>query len=305
MKAKILVLGDCFLDEYITGSCTRISQEAPVPILEVDYGRDRQCALGGAGNTAANIASLGGCASLISLVNPYDIAGLDVIALARSQALDLGIINDGRMTTRKIRLLAQGQQLLRLDYEEKRPLQEAYQTSILGLFERRLPKASMVVLSDYAKGFFSPTLLQLIIKLAAKHGKPVIIDPKPGNEAGYTNASYVTPNLKELMDMTGNVHSDYKKAAVKFSLDHHCGVLLTRGEKGITLVRGGEWIGDWASVAREVFDVSGAGDTVVAAFSLALAQGKTEEEAIVFANKAAGVVVGKHGTATVTLEEIK
>ncbi len=303
LDKKILVLGDTFLDEYIHGTCTRLSQEAPVPILEVNQSASR-FAMGGAGNTAANVRSLGGRCSLLTRLCPSDSAGSRLISLAFNQGVDLDWVTDRAVTARKIRVVGNGQQLLRMDYEEKDQLSALIRKSVLGLLSRHIEKSSVVVLSDYAKGFFSPDFLLDITFECQRLGKPVVVDPKAENVKGYFGVSYVTPNLKEMAELVPSI-KDPDKAAVYFSTMNHCAVLLTKGEKGITFVRGGELIGTWPAVAKEVFDVSGAGDTVVAAFSLALASGAKDEDAIEFANKAAGVVVGKHGTATVTREEIK
>ncbi len=300
LDKKILVLGDSFLDEYITGTCNRISQEAPVPILEVKEGS--RYVLGGAGNTAANIRSLGGNPTLISILGD-DFAGR-IFGDLSNGSIDLNRVNDGRITTRKIRVMAQGQQLLRMDYEDKKQLSEVHQTSVLGLLDRHIEKSSVVVLSDYAKGFFSPDFLKLIVSQCHKHSKPVVVDPKVVNAEGYHGVSYITPNIKEMLELAPGYLNPIE-GAVAFSRRFHCAVLLTKGADGIALVRGGNFIAEWPAEAREVFDVSGAGDTVVAAFSLSLAAGASEEEAIAFANQAAAIVVGKHGTSTVSLEEIK
>ncbi|HLU70307.1 MAG TPA: bifunctional heptose 7-phosphate kinase/heptose 1-phosphate adenyltransferase [Fibrobacteria bacterium] len=308
--ARILVLGDSMVDEYVTGDCSRLSPEAPVPILRVDPDKTRRV-LGGAANTAANIASLGGTPVLFALFDPADSAGAAFTSLCAAQNIDVRPFSDGRPTMVKMRVVDQRQQLLRLDREDTREIAPGTEADILAAFRAALPDAAAVVLSDYAKGFFSAALTRGIIDAAHAAGKPVVIDPRPRHVARYHGADYVTPNWKESLGMLGWEERDATPEAVKAvgcALRERLGahILLTLGPAGIALFGrdGRESILQPVATPREVFDVSGAGDTVVAAFTLALATGQPPALAVEIANRAAGVVVGKLGTATVTREEI-
>lgn len=297
MDSHIVVLGDVFLDEYLFGDCHRISPEAPVPILSIDQTKTK-ITLGGAGNTAANVVSLGGKCTLIGRIG-LDDDGQKVKELCEKQGIrfipipqsENRVRTSGKYPTpKKTRLVGQRQQLLRIDKEDIQPLAPEAMGGALFYYKEVLEKADAVVLSDYAKGFFSLQLAQQIIARAETLDKPVIVDPKPANQAYYEGCTYMTPNLKEFTEMNGPLTAN---------------ILLTKGAEGM------EYYGTDGShfvrptMAKEVFDVAGAGDTVVAAFSLAIAAKMPIEEAIDFANKAAGVVVGKQGTSIVTQEEIE
>lgn len=300
----ILVLGDVFVDEYLMGDTNRISPEAPVPILRV---KETHATLGGAANTAANIASLGGKAVLIGLVGE-DQAARQVASLCARAGVEMHPIADGRPTIRKTRVVGQRQQLLRLDWEETHEISADGERAILERFRAALPSAHMVVMSDYAKGFFTRPLCQAIIAEAHAAGKEVIIDPRPEHGSFYEGCDYLTPNWKEAQGLAGvpGGDSDATREAIGRALSGKLGanILMTLGAKGM------EYFGrDGSRFAiptetKEVFDVSGAGDTVVAMFALARASGCGVEESIVLANRAAGIVVGKLGTATVTREEV-
>jgi D-beta-D-heptose 7-phosphate kinase/D-beta-D-heptose 1-phosphate adenosyltransferase len=298
---NILVIGDSILDAYVDGEVSRVSQEAPVPIVLVN--NPETYSLGGAANTASNIVALGGYCSLVTLIGD-DEAGKIFEEKIKEAGVLLFPFSDLRKTSKKLRVRARGQQMLRLDYEDTHEMLLSDLTDVLeSTITSLIPNYDAVIVSDYNKGFLSKYLLQLISKSCLAAGKPLVIDPKHKDIRCYHNASYVTPNEKEIMDLCPGWDTP-EEASCYFSKVNQCGVLLTKGAKGITLIGGGEVIKNWPTQAKEVFDVSGAGDTVVAAFTLALSSGSTEEEAIIFANKAAGVVVGKHGTATVTLKEI-
>jgi len=307
--ARILVLGDCMVDEYLTGDCSRLSPEAPVPILRVDPDKTRRV-LGGAANTAANIASLGGTPVLFALHDPLDGAGRSFADLCRATGIDVVPFADGRPTMVKTRLVGQQQQLLRLDREDTRDLSPDTEAAVLAAFRAALPAAAAVVLSDYAKGFLTASLTPALIREARAAGKPVILDPRPQHGPRYHGADYVTPNWKESLGLLGwserAATPENVKAvgdALRALLGAH--VLLTLGPAGIALFDrdSGEHF-HMPTAAREVFDVSGAGDTVVAAFTLARATGQEPRVAVEIANRAAGLVVAKLGTATVTREEI-
>lgn len=305
---SVLVLGDVFLDEFVSGDCSRLSPEAPVPVLKVDELKTRRV-LGGAANTAANVASLGGKAILIGITG-NDWHGTQFLDLAETQGIRFTAIRDGRPTMRKTRLVGQGQQLLRLDYEETPGIGEATAGQILSAFRMHLPKASIVVLSDYAKGFFNLALTQAIIREAHAAGKEVVVDPRPQHADFYADCDYITPNWKESQGLLAQPEADPTEALIHAngrSLRDklRTSVILTLGSRGIDLFhRDGDGHFHLPTEAREVFDVSGAGDTVVAAFALARAAGADPETAVRLANQAAGVVVGKFGTATVTREEL-
>jgi D-beta-D-heptose 7-phosphate kinase/D-beta-D-heptose 1-phosphate adenosyltransferase len=306
---NILVLGDSMVDEYLTGECSRLSPEAPVPILRVDPEKTKRV-LGGAANTAANIASLGGKPVLFALHNPGDGAGKSFNALCAGAGITVEPFEDGRPTLVKTRLVGQRQQLLRLDHEDTRPISAATEQAVLAAFRRHLKDAGAVVLSDYAKGFFTEGLTQVLIAEAKAAGIPLVLDPRPQHAVWYGGADYVTPNWKESLGLLGwsdrestPEHVQEAGDALRRKLGSH--VLLTLGPAGMMFFdrdTGASF--HRPTAAREVYDVSGAGDTVVAAFTLAVAAGLTHAESSELANLAAGLVVAKLGTATVTQEEI-
>jgi D-beta-D-heptose 7-phosphate kinase/D-beta-D-heptose 1-phosphate adenosyltransferase len=307
--ARILVLGDSMVDEYLTGECSRLSPEAPVPILRVDPDKTRRV-LGGAANTAANIASLGGVPVLFALRNPGDSAGESFSALCAAAGIAVESFSDGRPTMVKTRLVGQRQQLLRLDREDTRDIGAATEAEILERFRTALQTAAAVVLPDYAKGFLTESLTRALLEAAKAAGKPVVVDPRPQHGPRYHGADYVTPNWKESLGLLGwsdrEATPDHVQAAgdaLRKKLDAH--VLLTLGPAGIALFdrNSGESF-HIPTAAREVYDVSGAGDTVVAAFALGLAAGLPARMSVELANRAAGIVVAKLGTATVTRDEI-
>ena len=291
---------------YLVGDCSRISPEAPVPILKV--GSVRQV-LGGAANTAANIASLGGQASLIALVGEDD--GADTLKRCALKAgVDLRAVSTDGTTLRKTRVVGQQQQIVRLDYEDVKPLQPEHEEKILDIFDNAVDRCDVVVISDYAKGFLSPTLAAAVIRRAHHAGRQVIVDPRPQNRESYVGCDYLTPNWREsrallkLPDAEPTAESVRMVAALLAS-QLNTNVVLTLGHGGIFFCsRDGAERFALPTLAKEVFDVSGAGDTVVAALALALASGADHSTAVTLANRAASVVVGKFGTATVAPEEI-
>jgi D-beta-D-heptose 7-phosphate kinase/D-beta-D-heptose 1-phosphate adenosyltransferase len=301
---RVLVLGDAILDEYLVGDCGRISPEAPVPVLKVSASKR---ALGGAANTAANIASLGGHASLIALVGNDD-AGRFLRRCASDAGIDLLAVDHGQRTLRKTRVVARQQQIVRLDYEDEQST--ANESEILQLFEARISESDIVIISDYAKGFFSPSLCHAIIGRAHQAGRQVIVDPRPQNRDGYGGCDYLTPNWRESRALLGlpdaeATDDNVKVVARALASDLGTNVVLTLGPQGILFCsRNATEQFALPTLAKEVFDVSGAGDTVVAAFALGRASGADHPTAVALANKAASIVVGKFGTATVTAEEI-
>ncbi len=303
---RVLVLGDLMLDEYVTGDSTRLSPEAPVPVVTVGRSHD---VLGGAANTAANVTSLGGRAVLIGLAGQDDV-GRRVTAHARAAGIEFLAVDDGRPTARKVRVLGQQQQLLRLDYEQTRPIDERIEQEVIDLVRAQLPTTSIVVVSDYAKGLVTKRVCQEVIRAARGAGLRVIVDPRPQHAAFYDGCDYLTPNWKESLALAGEPDAPASPEAVArvgrtLSSRYGSHVLLTLGARGIRFFgRDGRSDFQEAALAREVFDVSGAGDTVVAALALALVAGLDHPAAVSFANQAAGVVVGKLGTATVSPQDL-
>jgi D-beta-D-heptose 7-phosphate kinase/D-beta-D-heptose 1-phosphate adenosyltransferase len=303
---RVLVLGDAILDEYLTGSCSRISPEAPVPVLKVSASRQ---VLGGAANTAANIVALSGQATLISLVG-NDPGGQTLRRCAADAGVDLLAVDHGATTLRKTRVVAQHQQIVRLDYEEVQPHVAAVEAEILRLMDASVESCDIVVISDYAKGFLTPSLCQAIILRAHEAGLDVIVDPRPQNRDCYRGCDYLTPNWRESRELLRWPDAEPTAAetvSVARSLASELGanVVLTLGAQGISFCnRNGSEQFSLPTLAKEVFDVSGAGDTVVATFALARAVGADHSAAVALANKAASVVVSKFGTATVRPEEI-
>jgi D-beta-D-heptose 7-phosphate kinase / D-beta-D-heptose 1-phosphate adenosyltransferase len=305
-KRRVLVLGDAILDEYLVGECSRISPEAPVPVVRVTGSRQ---VLGGAANTAANVVSLGGNAALIAFVGD-DQAGAFLRRCASTAGMDLVGIDAGKTTLRKTRVVGQHQQIVRLDYEEVQPLTQSVEADVLAAFDKSIGDADIVVISDYAKGFISPRIAGEIIRRARNANREVVVDPRPQNRDCYVGCDYVTPNWREARGLLGWPDAEPSADAVAevgeaLVATLGCHVVLTLGPHGIAFSgRGGREHFTLPTLAREVFDVSGAGDTVVAAFALARAVGADHQTAVTLANKAASVVVGKFGTATVTPEEI-
>jgi D-beta-D-heptose 7-phosphate kinase/D-beta-D-heptose 1-phosphate adenosyltransferase len=303
---RVLVVGDAILDEYLLGDCNRISPEAPVPVLKV---HSRRQALGGAANTAANIVSLGGQASLIALVG-NDETGLMLRRRAADAGIDLMPIDHGMATLRKTRVIGQHQQIVRLDYEELVAPDGRRESDILALFDSALDRCDVVVVSDYAKGFLTPTLSRALLQRARDAGRRVIVDPRPQHRDFYVGCDYLTPNWKEscaLLNLPDGepIPQETAVVAAKLAAGLDANIVLTLGPQGIRFCsRTGAEQFAVPTIAREVFDVSGAGDTVAAAFALSLAAGADHAVAVAIANRAASVVVGKFGTATVSAREI-
>lgn len=304
-EATVLVVGDFILDRFVRGVIERISPEAPIPVL---HGRDESFTLGGAGNVVSNVVALGGTAVPIAAIG-NDTAGRTVLTALENQGVDVsGILTDpSRMTSSKSRFSALNQQVLRFDEEEIRPLSGDHRQTIIERFRKHLPLADIVVLSDYGKGMLLDGVAADLIGLCTAAGKRVVVDPKGHDYSRYAGATVVSPNRKELGEAVGRpVAADEEVVqAARQLIDAHGFefVLATRSEKGMSVV-GKEDARHIPTQAREVFDVSGAGDTVVASFALSLAAGLDRQDAAAVANAAAGVVVGKRGTARVSSEEL-
>lgn len=302
----VLVLGDLMLDEYLTGDCSRISPEAPVQVLAVNASR---IVLGGAANTANNIAALGGQAVLVGTIGA-DEAGDRLVAEAARAGIEFLPVRDSRATVRKIRIVGQQQQLLRLDYDASGGIGPDAEAELMQTAERQLARCDVVVISDYAKGCLTEQFCQRVINLAHAQGKQVIVDPRPQHGRFYIGCDYITPNWKESQGLLDRPEVPITPEAVEetgrlIGVRFGTQTLLTLGPRGMTLFgRSGEKLVEEAALAREVFDVSGAGDTVVAMFALALAAGCPASEAVALANRAAGIVVAKFGTATVSPAEL-
>lgn len=304
----ILCLGDIMLDRYIYGRADRISPEAPVPIVRVTK---RMTMPGGVGNVAKNIGFLGACPQTISLTGDDAVADI-LINLFKEAHLPIPIFirDQSRSTSVKTRVIAGIQQLLRFDDENDHPISSHTAQKLLAAVKKTLPKIQAIVLSDYGKGTLSEGLIQEVISLAQKNGRPVVVDPKGLDYRRYHGANLVTPNRNELSEAAGRkvtTTSELKK--VGREIMNTCGLsalLITRGEDGMLLLtNSGANPILMPSQAREVFDVSGAGDTVVAVMVSTLALGAPLALGASLANLAAGVVVGKVGTAVATPEEIK
>ena len=298
-RARVLVAGDVMLDRYWFGEVSRISPEAPVPVVKVDRVEERP---GGAANVARNVAALAAKASLLSVVG-RDEAGRCLRQLLKRDKITASLHDDPTIsTTVKLRVIGRRQQLLRADFETS-PSHEVL-ASKLKDFKRLLKSCDVVILSDYGKGGL--THIARMIALARRHNKPVLVDPKGEDYSRYRGATLVTPNRAELRAVIGDWNSETALTTKAQSLRQQLGIgamLVTRSEEGMTLYRRGSRLHVPAQ-AREVYDVSGAGDTVIATIAVMLAAGQDLESAVRIANRAAGIVVGKFGTAVVQPDEL-
>ncbi|MDR0439758.1 MAG: D-glycero-beta-D-manno-heptose-7-phosphate kinase [Candidatus Accumulibacter sp.] len=298
-SVRLLIVGDVMLDRYWFGDVSRISPEAPVPIVKVERREER---LGGAANVARNAAALGAKVTLLSLIG-RDEPGERLSHLLRDAGIDAGLhVDDAVTTIVKLRVIGRQQQLLRIDFEN-RPSPEALRAK-LDEFTRRLPDCDAVVFSDYGKGGLAR--IGEMIRCAREAGKIVLVDPKGDDYSAYAGATLITPNRSEMREVVGRwkdeADLECRAAALRDRLNAEA-LLVTRSEEGMSLFLPGQTIHEKA-VAREVFDVSGAGDTVIATLAVLLAHGAGWPEAIHVANVAAGIVVGKLGTAVVAREEL-
>jgi D-beta-D-heptose 7-phosphate kinase / D-beta-D-heptose 1-phosphate adenosyltransferase len=304
--ARVLVLGDVMLDRFVYGSVERISPEAPIPVVNVERYMDMP---GGAANVARNIAALGARVSLLGVVGDDGWAQDLRTQLVLSPSIDVRLVTDGsRVTSVKTRYVADGQQVMRADRESRLPLSFAVAQRLLLEFSSALREANLVILSDYAKGVLTESVVSAAIGLARSAGKTIIVDPKAKDLTKYQGASILTPNRVELQTACGSECStdDQVVAGARRVLDQNIcdAMVVTRGKDGMSVIQGREFVAHLPTAARQVFDVSGAGDTVVATLSLALATGASISDAAALANVAAGIVVAKRGTATVTPGEI-
>ena len=324
---QFLVIGDIILDHYIFGDVSRISPEAPVPVVEV---KEESFRLGGAANTVANIRSLGGQVDVVSVIGRDENGSRLRKMLQEIGANVKGLFHDsGRPTIIKTRVIARHQQVVRIDREVKDAVDGHLKEEIIRIAEATLPKVDAVILSDYDKGVLSKDVLEVVLARAKELDKPVVVDPKMQNFWHYKGATLVTPNVKEASAAFGKDITDDtslvdagKTLLQRLELD---ALLITKGEHGMSLFEAvrvaevpdfGTKVTHIPTVAREVFDVTGAGDTVVAVSTLALAAGASmftalsgyfvnRLDAARIANCAAGIVVGKVGTVSVTTEELR
>ena len=305
-NSRLLVLGDLVLDEYVSGDVERISPEAPVPVVHV---REESIALGGAGNVARNVVALGGQVAFCSLVGD-DAAGRSAAELLEKLGVDSGglVTAEGRPTPRKTRVVARSQQIVRFDRETLEPAPPDAEAELRAATERALAGCDTVLVADYGKGALSAGLAAEVMAQTQRRGMSVILDPK-AELSPWRGAALVKPNLREAEALSGvAIHgaADLARAAavLRDALDG-ARVVVTRGAEGMTLFEADAVGIDVGTSARDVFDVQGAGDTVSAVLALALRGGASLLEAAVLANAAAGVVVGKTGTATASRDELR
>jgi D-beta-D-heptose 7-phosphate kinase/D-beta-D-heptose 1-phosphate adenosyltransferase len=300
-SARVLIVGDVMLDRYWHGSSHRVSPEAPVPIVNVSLEEERP---GGAGNVALNIAALGGQVSLVGVVGNDPAATLLKTRLNVANIVSDFQVSATKPTITKLRVLSRHQQLLRMDFEEVYDLEDS--NTFDEKIKSYLPQANILVLSDYAKGTLQDC--QSLIKRARAANIPVLVDPKGGDFSRYRGASLLTPNISEFEAVVG--HCDNDQAVVDKGMAliaELCieALLVTRGEMGMTLLRPNQSAIHLTARAREVYDVTGAGDTVIAVVAASLAAGEPLPESVALANLAAGIVVGKLGAAIVTASELR
>ncbi len=305
-RPRVLIVGDLILDRYVTGEVARISPEAPIPVLAAKVSQTK---LGGAGNVAANLRAMEAEVDLFGVAG-RDERGERLLELLAAIGIDTANVVrcDDRPTTEKTRMISGVQQILRVDWEEVRPIGSAAEERLFERLEARLAHADAVILSDYGKGVLSPGFLRRAIDAARARDLPVLVDPKHADWARYRGATLVTPNRKEAEETLGRrIASLEELPRAAADLRERAGLeaaVITLGADGMFFSSGaGE--GRVATVARAVFDVTGAGDTVIAHLALALADGRALEEAVHLANHAAGIVVGRRGAAAVTREELR
>ncbi len=303
---RILVVGDLIMDRFVTGRVRRISPEAPVPVVEVTK---EEYMPGGAGNVAANIMSLGGAISLVSAVGS-DLPGRELLKILRSTGADTGgiILDRDRPTSLKTRIIAEHQQVVRADWESRSELSDRLTERLISKSSTLVEKCDGVVISDYGKGLLSSALISALISEAESRKLPVVVDPQVGHFFDYRRVTSLTPNTAEAgaalgVEITGEESLLEAGRRLLSELESRT-ILITRGEEGMSLFYSDGRVEHIPTVAREVYDVTGAGDTVSGVFTLALSGGLGFSEAAHLANFAAAVVVGKLGTATVTQNEL-
>lgn len=304
---KVLVLGDVMLDHYIWGSVDRISPEAPVPVLDVQKEDYR---LGGAANVALNLKALGAKVYLCGVIG-NDEAGKQIKALLDDKDIDATalVVDKKRPTTRKTRIGANNQQIVRIDHENRIDITSKLEQEVIAKLSSIIPEMDAVIIEDYNKGLLTEAVISSTVKTAVKHDKYVTVDPKQKNFFLYKSVDVFKPNYSEMQKNLGLIfetEAEFEKHAKQLKDKLKCkNLVVTRGEKGLYIFTEGGTVDRIPTFAREVYDVSGAGDTVISALTLALCTGCDIQMAAIIANHAAGVVCGKMGTATTTIEEIK
>jgi rfaE bifunctional protein kinase chain/domain len=305
-KARILVLGDLMLDEYLFGQVSRISPEAPVPVVEVER---EKLMLGGAANVAWNIKALGGTAVPVGVVGRDRAGGVMRAELAAKKIPVAGLIAEpGRHTTIKTRIVAHHQQVVRVDREHRQDIPAAGEKKVIAALGRLIPKADAVLIEDYNKGLLTANVIAAALDISRKYKIPVTVDPKLRRFLDYRGVALFKPNVLETERALGvtiadDHDMDRAGAALLDTLGANA-VLITAGDKGMYLFPRGKKRTHIPTVAHEVYDVSGAGDTVIAVITLALARGATFEEAAVLATHAAGIEVSKFGVAAISPAEL-
>ncbi len=303
---RVLVLGDLILDQYYFGKVDRISPEAPVPIVNVF---NSKYVLGGAGNVVSNLFELG-CENYFIALIGRDYNAKIIKKLLKNKTRFVKLLESDKPTITKLRVMGNNQQLLRLDFEEVEPNSLERESEILYSFNQVIHEIDLVILSDYGKGIITENLCQEIISKCKDYEIPVIVDPKGDDWVKYRKASIITPNFKEFCDVHKDIISKSDENAIRLNGELLINkylipkILLTRSEKGMTLIDHEKTL-NFATVAKEVFDVSGAGDTVVATLGAFLAAGYDLINAVNVANFAAGVVVGRVGTSPILVEDLK
>lgn len=305
-KISLLVIGDLMVDEYLWGEVDRISPEAPVPIVNI---RKESYTLGGAGNVVNNLVGLGSKVSVIGIAGSGIWGQLLVEHLNRLNVDASGVIRDGhRPTIRKTRIIGANQQMIRIDREDVTPFHQRFLKPVYSEVEKKVPTVDAVIVSDYGKGLINDVLMEAITTVSHRHQKPVIVDPKGMVFTKYAGVTILTPNKKEAGLAAGiEITDDQTLMRAGRRLIEQAqpeALLITCGKDGMVLIQPGQppfWI---KAKAQQVFDVSGAGDTVVAMMGLGIASGLSLTESAALANTAAGIVVGKIGTATVSIAEL-
>lgn len=306
-KGVVLVIGDLVMDHFIWGKVRRISPEAPVPVVEVN---SESLMLGGAANVVNNIHSLGGRVLVCGVIGKDDAGKKLVYELKQKGIPSEGVIVEGdRPTSVKTRIIAHSQQVVRFDREKRDKIHLDAMKSIIDYTKKKIGSVGVVVISDYAKGVISEELVEEVINIARKNNRPVAVDPKVSHFDFYKNVSIITPNNDEASQASGiDIEDNTSLLRAGEVLLNKLGseaILITRGEHGMSLFENNGGITHIPTVAKEVYDVSGAGDTVIGSVALAIASGASFKEAAVISNFAAGIVVGKVGTATITPQELK
>ncbi len=304
-KKKVLVIGDIMADKYLWGEVERVSPEAPVQVVKINKETHYP---GGAANLASNIVDMGGQAFLVGSIG-NDSAAIELSLILKHKKIDASgvVVDEKKPTITKVRVIGQNQQLIRLDYEKVELINNSVEEKLINNIKQYIEQVDIIGISDYAKGTLTPALVSIIINLAKKHKKQILVDTKSTKYELYKGVDLITPNFREASKMTGIKGQDEKDIAAmgkKLSTELGSNVLITRASEGMSLFTTDGKAIHVPTEAKEVFDVSGAGDTVVAALALALACGASFENAVLLSNQAAAIQVSKLATATVSKKEL-